>query len=156
MNELNARQWRLYDLLKERGDTWTKQRELAELLPDLYPTERAQPFHDSRARLLMTKDIRAINKSDVIQKIIISSARGVKLANKEEAEGFIAGKYSAVFDSLERVRKLERKAGLDGQARLVFGRERDTIKAFINSETAGKRLKAARVLCRDNTASLCK
>lgn len=128
MNELNARQWRLYDLLKERGDTWTKQRELAELLPDLYPI--AEPFHDSRARQLMTQDIREINKSDIIQKIIISSAQGVKLANKEEAQAFIAGKFSAVWDSLERVRKLERKAGLNGQTRLVFGRERDIIKAF--------------------------
>lgn len=128
MNELNARQWRLYDLLKERGDTWTKQRELAELLPDLYPI--TEPFHDSRARQLMTQDIREINKSDIIQKIIISSAQGVKLANKEEAQAFIAGKFSAVWDSLERVRKLERKAGLNGQTRLVFGRERDIIKAF--------------------------
>lgn len=130
MNKLNARQWRLYNLLKEQGDTWTKQRELAELLPELYPTERTQPFHDSRARQLMTNDIREINKSDIIQKIIISSAQGVKLANKEEAQAFIAGKFSAVWDSLERVRKLERKAGLDGQTRLVFERERDIIKAF--------------------------
>lgn len=156
MSELNARQWRLYNLLKERGDTWTKQRELAELLPDLYHTERAQDFHDSGARLLMTKDIQVINKSDVIQKIIISGARGVKLANKEEARAYIAGKFSAVFHSLERVRKLERKAGLDGQTRLIFGRERDIIKAYIDSETAGQRLQASRVLCRNNTASFCK
>lgn len=137
MSELNARQWRLYNHLKENGDKWEKQREIARSLPDLYPITAGQPFHDSGARLLMTKDIRAINKSDVIQKIIISSAQGVKLANKEEARAYIAGKFSAVFDSLERVRKLERKAGLDGQARLVFGRERDIIKAFMDNETAG-------------------
>lgn len=131
MSELNARQWRLYNHLKENGDKWEKQREIARSLPDLYPI--AEPFHDSGSRLLMTKDIRAINKSDVIQKIIISSAQGVKLANKEEAQAYIAGKFSAVFDSLERVRKLERKAGLDGQARLVFGHERDIIKAFMDN-----------------------
>lgn len=130
MSELNARQWRLYNHLKENGDTWEKQREIARSLPDLYPITEGQPFHDSGARLLMTKDIRAINKSDIIQKIIISSAQGVKIANKEEARAYIAGKFSAVFDSLERARKLERKAGLNGQTRLVFGRERDIIKAF--------------------------
>ena len=152
MSELNARQWRLYRLLREQGDVWTKQRELAELLPDLYPCERAEAFHDSGARLLMTKDIREINKSDVIQKIIISSAQGVKLASKEEARAFIAGKYSTVFKSLERVRKMERKAGLDGQARLVFGGERPIIQAFINDTEAGGP-KNARIICK-NTASI--
>ena len=149
MNELNARQWRLYNALKDRGDVWTKQRELAELLPDLYPCEREQAFHDSGARLLMTKDIREINKSDIIQKIIISNAQGVKLATKEEAHAFIAGKYSTVFKSLETVRKMERKAGLDGQARLVFGRERGIIEAFTDSGASGPPFSFA------NTASKC-
>lgn len=135
MSELNARQWRLYNHLKSNGDKWEKQQEIARSLPDLYSVSEGQPFHDSGARLLMTKDIREINKSDIIQKIIISSAQGVKLANKEEAQRYIAGKISAVFDSLERVRKLERKAGLDGQARLVFGRERGIIEAFTSKET---------------------
>lgn len=137
MSELNARQWRLYNLLKERGDVWTKQRELADLLPDLYPCEREQAFHDSGARLIMTRDISEINESGIIQKIIISGRKGVKLANREEALQFIAGKYSAVFRSLARVRLLEQKAGLDGQARLVFGRERGTIQAFIDSTAGG-------------------
>ena len=155
MSELNARQWRLYNHLKENGDAWEKQREIARSLPDLYPIAEGQPFHDSGSRLLMTKDIREINKSDIIQKIIISSAQGVKLATEEEARAYIAGKFSAVFDSLERVRKLERKAGLDGQARLVFGREREIITAFID-ETAGDRRKAARAVCYGNNASFCK
>ena len=150
MSELNARQWRLYNQLKALGDVWTKQRELAELLPDLYPCERAEAFHDSGARLLMTKDIREINKSDVIQKIIISSAQGVKLASKEEARAFIAGKYSAAFKSLETARKMERKAGLDGQARLVFGRERGIIEAFTDSGVSGPPFSFT------NTASNCK
>lgn len=151
MSELNARQWRLYDFLNEKGDAWTKQREIAQNLPDLYPIGNARTFHDSGARLLMTQDIRAINKSGVIQKIIISSARGVKIANKEEAGQYIAGKYTAVFDSLERVRRLERKAGLDGQARLVFGAERPIIQSFITNEGAGEN-KNARIIA-VNTAS---
>lgn len=144
MSELNARQWRLYNHLKENGDTWEKQREIARSLPDLYPIREGQPFHDSSVRLLMTKDIQEINKSDIIQKIIISSSQGVKLANKEEAQRFIAGKFSAVFDSLERVRKLERKAGLDGQLRLVFGREREIIKAFTEYKREEASTQAAR------------
>lgn len=130
MSELNARQWRLYKHLKENGDTWEKQRDIARSLSDLYQITEGQPFHDSGARLLMTKDIQEINKSDIIQKIIISSAQGVKLANEAEARQFIAGRFASVLASLERVRKLERKAGLDGQLRLVFGREREIIRAF--------------------------
>lgn len=133
MNELNGRQWRLYELLKARADKWTKQQEIARELSEFYPTEDGASFHDSRARLLMTRDIREINERGIIQKIIISSPKGVKLANKEEARRFIAGKYSAVFARLERVRTLERKAGLDGQARLIFGRERGVIEAFTDS-----------------------
>lgn len=136
MSELNARQWRLYNHLKEIGDTWEKQRDIARSLPELYPIIEGQPFHDSGARLLMTKDIQEINKSDIIQKIIISSSQGVKLANKEEARRFIAGRCASVLASLERVRKLERKAGLDGQLRLVFGREREIIQAFCYANSA--------------------
>lgn len=132
MSSLNARQWKLYAHLKEHSDKWAKQRDIALSLPELYPIDEGQPFHDSGARLLMTGDIRALNNSDKIQKIIISSSQGVKLANKEEAQHFIAGKISAVFSSLERVRKLERKAGLDGQLRLVFGREREIVQAFMD------------------------
>lgn len=135
-SELNARQWRLYNHLKEHGDTWEKQREIALSLPDLYPITEGQPFHDSGARLLMTKDIQAINGSDIVQKIVISSSQGVKLANKEEARRFICGRISSVLDSLERVRKLERKAGLDGQLRLVFGHEREIIRAFTDHPAA--------------------
>lgn len=131
MSKLNGRQWRLYNQLKARGDVWTKQKELAQMLPDLYVWDQAQPFHDSGARLLMTKDIRALNKSDRVQKIIISSAKGVKLANKWEAEAFIAGKYSTALKGLEIARKMERKAGLDGQGRLIFGAERPIIQSFL-------------------------
>ena len=146
MNELNARQWRLYRLLREQGDEWTLQREIAAALPEFYPIADGQAFHDSGARLLMTRDIGEINESGIIQKIIISGKKGVKLANREEAQQYIAGKYSAVFRSLARVRVLEQKAGLDGQARLVFGRERGIIEAFTDSGSFSFA----------NTASICK
>lgn len=149
MSELNARQWRLYRFLREQGDEWTLQRDIAAALPEFYPIEAGQAFHDSGARLLMTRDISEINESGIIQKIIISGKKGVKLANKEEARQFIAGKYSAVFRSLARVRVLEQKAGLDGQARLVFGRERGIIEAFTDSAASGP------PFCFANSASNC-
>lgn len=156
MCELNARQWRLYELLKERGDTWTKQRELARRLPDLYSITEGRSFHDSGARLLMTKDIKSINESGIIQKIIISSAQGVKLANKAEARRFIEVKRAAALQSLVRVCILERKAGLDGQTRLVFGKERGTVEAFTDSQKPPEWLNSPRGINCRHGASICK
>jgi hypothetical protein len=99
-------------------------------------------FHDSAARHLLTKDIRAINKSDVIQKIIISNSKGVKIASSAEFEQYINAEFASIFRKLARTRQKAKKAGLDKQMRIVLGNERDTIEAFADSIN---RLKAARL-----------
>ena len=99
-------------------------------------------FHDSAARHQLTKDIRAINQSEAIQKIIISNSKGVKIANREEFAQYISAEFAAIFRKLARTRQKARKAGLDGQMRIVLGNERDTIEAFADSIN---RLKAARL-----------
>ena len=143
MNELNARQWSLYNLLKNNPDTYLKQSEICERLPEHYAIGGdGLPFHDTNARKHITSDIRAINNSDVIQKVIISNGNGVKIASKEEFERYIASEFAAIFRKLERTRRKARKAGLDGQMRICEGRQRDTIEAFADSIN---RLKAARL-----------
>lgn len=146
MNELTKRQWRLYNYLKA-STGWVTQYELALNLEIEYPctSEDLKDFHNSNARKIMTADIRAINKSDVIQKMIISSSRGVKLATEEEATRYIKAKYAAIFRQLERARKLESKAGLDGQFKLTFGKEREIVQAFTDSNALGKRWRAKRL-----------
>ena len=99
-------------------------------------------FHDSAARLRLTMDIRAINKSAVIQKIIISNRRGVKIASSAEFAQYINAEFAAIFRKLERTRQKARKAGFDGQMRLVLDGERDTIEAFADGIN---RMKAARL-----------
>ena len=114
-------------------------------LPEYFPTEMllsAEVFHDSKARHMLTADIRAINKSDVIQKIIISTGKGVKIASSAEFEKYINAEFASIFRKLERTRQKAKKAGLDGQMRIVLGSERDTIEAFADSIN---RLKAARL-----------
>lgn len=137
MNELNKRQWKLYDALKDRGDKWTLQATLAAEIPEYnYKAEKesAKSFHESNARMLMTKDIRVINESGVIQKVIITGNKGIKLATREEFEEYIKSEFSAVFRKLKRARIKAKKAGLDKQMKIVFNTERDTIEAFIDSE----------------------
>lgn len=133
-SELNSRQWNLYNTLKERGGEWLRQEELATIVPEYNykGTGDFKTFHDTTVRKVMTADIRTINDSGVIQKVIITGAKGVKLATKEEFTTFIKREFAAVFRRLERVRKKAKKAGLDKQMKLVFNTERDTIEAFFD------------------------
>lgn len=140
-SELNNRQWALYNLLKNNPDTYFKQSEIAFKLKDYYVRDLSVNFHDSGARLLITRDIRAINESSVIQKVIISNSNGVKLASREEFEQYIKSEYAMIFRKLKRTRQKARKAGLDGQIRFTAGKERNTVEAFVDEVN---RLKAAR------------
>ena len=142
-SELNARQWALYNLLKNNPDKYLTQIEIAYALREFYDTSfYNDQFHDSAARHTLTADIRTINKSDVIQKIIISNSKGVKIANREEFEKYISAEFASIFRKLARTRQKAKKAGLDKQMRIVLGSERDTIEAFADSIN---RLKAARM-----------
>lgn len=129
---LTPRQWALYNYLKERGDEWTTQIDIAYALRAHYDaTFTKEKFHDSRARLQITMDIRALNDSDLIQKIIMSSAKGVKIANESEFDAYIGREISSAVRRLMRAKKKAEKGNRDGQMRLVLNRERDTIEAFL-------------------------
>lgn len=146
-SELSPRQWALYRYLKEKGDTWTTQIDIAHELKEFYNTAfDNESFHDSPARLQMTADIRAINESGLIQKVIISSNSGIKIANETEFKRYIQAEISAAVRKLNRARRKAAKGNLDGQMRFVLNSERDTIKAFLDSDKGtGDRLRAARL-----------
>lgn len=146
MSELNSRQWALYNHLKDRGDQWTTQCEIARALPEYGYTGTSSEFHDSGTRMQMTADVRKINDSGIIQKIVISSPRGIKIASTNEFERYIRKEISAAVRRLMRAKRKAEKGNRDGQMRLVLGSERDIIKAFIDSDRAfGDRLKIARL-----------
>ena len=142
-SELNARQWAVYNLLKNNPDRYMTQLEIVLTLKEYFTLDfTADTFHDSKARHMLTADIRTINKSDVIQKVVISTPKGIKIASSAEFEQYINAEFAAIFRKLARTRQKARKAGLDGQMRIVLGSERDTIEAFADSIN---RLKAARL-----------
>lgn len=142
-SELNTRQWAVYNLLKNHPDRYMTQEEIVNSLSSHFEKDPTKPFHDSNARFVLTKDIRAINDSATIQKIVISNRNGIKIANKEEFEQYIKAEFAAIFRKLARTRKKARKAGFDQQMLLVLGEhQRDTIEAFADSIN---RLKAARL-----------
>lgn len=145
-SDLNKRQWALYNFLKDRGDEWTTQKTVAYALSNYYDVwfDDAH-FHDSNVRKQITVDIRKINESGIIQKVIISGAKGIKIANAQEFERYTRKEIMSATRRLLRAKLKAEKGKFDGQMCLVFNSERDTVKAFLDSDKAiGERLAAAR------------
>lgn len=140
-SELTPRQWELYRYLRDHSDEFTLLCRLAVAVKgyckDTYElseviSSNGSEFHDSRPRKRLTHDIRAINNSSVIQKIIISTPKGVKLANKEEFRTYIASETNRLSRQFQRLKKKIAKGAADQQMRIVFNSERDTIEAFVD------------------------
>lgn len=130
------RQKRLFNYLKKRGNHFALQQTIADALPKFYPYDNRYNFHDSCARMIMTKDIQKINDSSDYEKIIISSAQGIKLSTKREFEGHINSQFASVFARLKRVRRKAEKGHMDGQMKIGVSFEDidHIISAFIDED----------------------
>ncbi len=83
----------------------------------------------------ITNDVQKINESDVIQKIILSSSNGIKIASAEEYRVWSQNKWKSLKQQISRLAWKDHKARLDGQMKLVFGEsmERDYYEAFVKN-----------------------
>ena len=114
--------------LSERGNKWTSMEQTTDSIP-LYPTLTTDVYHNSAARRLLTRDIEYINTNDVIDKIIISGSRGIKIANEDDLDEFLKAEFTEVFKKLKRLRKIAKKAthdqqiSLEGKIREIFLKE---------------------------------
>lgn len=129
---MNDRQKALYNCLN-RQLWFVSQTQIGRELLEDYDDLNCNDYHNSNARQLLTRDIRAINNDATAEKIIISSRNGIKLATKEEAIKFIENQYKAVFRKLKRIRKLEKKANLDGQFKILTDENGDFVSAFLEN-----------------------
>jgi hypothetical protein len=127
--ELISRQWRLYDYLKEQDD-YKHLKDIVEetgLYGDLPETD----INNSAAIRTLKKDIRKLRESGVIQTVIFScTSRGVKIATKEEYEDYSKRVWAAINRRAKLQALQDKKAGLDGQYRLVFNKEKPMVEAF--------------------------
>jgi hypothetical protein len=133
---LTPRQWRLYDLLKDNSHRWITQLEIQKTMSGDYPDyDGQQNFHDCNARYDISEDIRKINESDVIQKIILSSSTGIKIANADEYRVWSQNKWKSLKQQISRLAWKDHKSRLDGQMKLVFGEsmERDYYETFVKN-----------------------
>jgi hypothetical protein len=130
---LTPTQWRLYNYLKENTDRWVTQQEMYQYLKGEYPNYDGNNFHDSPARIMITSDIQKINESDVIQKIILSSSKGVKIATADEYKDWSERKWKSIKQMIKRLAWKDHKARMNGQMKLVFGETmaRDYYETFV-------------------------
>lgn len=130
---LTTRQWKLYEFLKGRSDDWTTQREIYEALKEEYEAFTGiGDFHNAPTRVQITNDIRALNDSDVIQKIVLSSSSGVKISSEAEYKEWSVARWNSLKGMIKRLAYKDQKAKLNGQMKLVFGESlaRDFYEAF--------------------------
>lgn len=121
----------LYKYLEEKGDVWSPQVEVARDLYEHFGNGECclapDEFHDTTERLLLSKTISEINLSADFDKIIISSPKGIKIANEEEHHRFVTKQYQAIFRKLKRAYIMERKGNANGQ--IDFGGH--TVESFL-------------------------
>lgn len=109
----------LYKYLEEKGDCWTPQVEVARDLYEHFGNGECclapEEFHDTLERHLMSQTICEINLSPSFEKIIISSGKGIKLANEEEHKRYVTSQYRSVLRKLKRVVIMQKKGNLNNQ-----------------------------------------
>ena len=128
---MNARQKSLYNYLLSRNGEWTTHAEIARELYQYYGNAECclepKDYHNSTERTLITRDCREISTSTECEKIIISSSKGVKIANEAEFDRYIKAQYNATIRKLARIYKMAKKGNRNGQ--IDFGGH--TIDAFL-------------------------
>lgn len=116
---LTPRQSALFSVLYGNKDQYLTQYQISQMLPAMYPFDGdKREFHDSKARYYITLDIRQINADPDAPAVIVSNAKGVKIANEAETRASMRREYAAIFRKLKRAYEKERKVSRDGQ--LVF------------------------------------
>ncbi len=127
------RQRALYEYLENKGDTWTSQVQVARDLYEHFGNAECclepKEYHDSTERLQLSQTISDINFSNEFEKIVISSSKGIKLANEEEFDRYIKGQYKSAIRKLARVYAMAKKGNRDGQ--IDFGGH--TVESFLEN-----------------------
>lgn len=126
------REQALYRYLSEVGDKWTSQAQVARDLYEHFGNGECclapEEYHNTHERHLLSKTIAEINLLPDFHKIIISSSKGIKLANEEEHKRYVTNQYRSILRKLKRTRIMEKKGNANGQI-TIDGR---TIEAYLH------------------------
>ena len=123
---INQRQLTLYNYLLNR-EGWANRVDILNDLKDVYEYEPNGNLYKNRAASLLTKDIKMLNNSPEIRKLIIYNSKlGIKIAEKEEAKDFLMKNFTDNIRRMQKYHFLLDKLNKDGQATI----EDRVIEAF--------------------------
>ena len=113
-----TRQWKLYEYLKNQDDFVLRSEIMDQL--GLWENDR-----------LLTADLQAIKTNPIINRILITSRKGIKLAStKNEADIYLEKEKIEILSRLKRYMQQARQMQLDNQTQIVWNSEKDTIEVF--------------------------
>ena len=125
---VNSRQWKLYKYLCGQEDPKTLETIIRET--GLYGPVDEINFNNSAGRRVLTADIRILKEKDEPHKNVLSTNQGIIIGTKKEFIQEIGKQERKLIKMFQLLNKQKRKAGLDNQLRLVFGKEKEIIEAF--------------------------
>ena len=132
---MNERQIALYEYLIKKGDNWTTQAEIARDLFEHYGNGECclepKDYHDSTERLVLLRDLQELRVNPEFEKLVISSSKGIKIANEAEFDRYIKLQYNSAIRKLARIYKMAKKSNRDGQ--IDFGGH--TVESFLQNLT---------------------
>ena len=100
----------------EFHNRWMKQEQVLNAMGQFYPPVKpGTDVHNSWARNMLTKDIQEINENTKLNRIIVHSAQGIKVATEDEAITYLHNQYKETLSKLKRIHKMEKKMELNGQ-----------------------------------------
>ena len=118
--KMNSRQWKLYEFLK--GQSQFLSRKEIMLLSGLYVNENTRT---------LTRDLQVIKENPTINRIVITSRNGIKLAEtKEEANMYLEREKIEILSRLKRYYIQSKQYGLDNQTQIVWNQEKEVIEVF--------------------------
>lgn len=129
---MNEKQRALYVYLLAIGDEWVSEAEVARDLYEHFGNAESyfnpEDYHNTTARRYLTDTVRLINVNPEFEKIIISSSKGIKIANESEFYQYIESQRKATLRKLSRIYRMAKKGGLHNQ--MDFGGH--TVEAFLD------------------------
>ena len=145
--ELNSRQWELYKVLKylynEDENKWHNLKDLLNELKSFkeYHYKETANFNNESARRILTNDLNILanSDSDIIPRVVLSTSKGIKIANSEEVLKELHKKKISILKEIIRLNKQYKKSSLNGQYRLVFEQEKEVIEAFYKKSSLSNR-----------------
>ena len=83
-----------------------------------YNFEKNAFFNNTAARRILTNDLNILANSDIIQRVVLCTSKGIKLANSKEIEIELSKKKTSILKQINRLNKQYKKTDLHGQHRL--------------------------------------